>query len=43
MRAVRLLRDAPSERALLTGNGGYFTKHSMLVLAGEPPAKGFAT
>jgi acetyl-CoA C-acetyltransferase len=43
VRAVRLLREAPSERALLTGNGGYFTKHSMLVLAGEPPAKGFAS
>ena len=42
VRAVRLLRDAPGERALLTGNGGYFTKHSMLVLAGEPPANGFA-
>ena len=39
VRAVRLLREAPHERALLTGNGGYFTKHSMLVLGGEPPAK----
>jgi len=36
VRAVRLLRDAPNERAFLTGNGGYFTKHSMLVLSGEP-------
>jgi acetyl-CoA C-acetyltransferase len=42
VRAVRMLRDTPSECALLTGNGGYFTKHSMLVLGGEPPAKGFA-
>jgi acetyl-CoA C-acetyltransferase len=42
VRAVRLLREAPAERALLTGNGGYFTKHSMLVLAGEPPARTFA-
>lgn len=42
VRAVRLLRDAPSERAVLTGNGGYFTKHSMLVLGGEPSATDFA-
>ena len=41
VRAVRLLRDEPTGRALLTGNGGYFTKHSMLVLGGEPPASGF--
>jgi acetyl-CoA C-acetyltransferase len=40
-RAARLLRDAPGERAFLTGNGGYFTKHSMVVLSGEPPATGF--
>ena len=26
VRAVRLLREAPGERALLTGNGGYFTE-----------------
>lgn len=37
VRAVGLLRDAPEQRALLTGNGGYFTKHSMLVLGGSPP------
>jgi acetyl-CoA C-acetyltransferase len=42
VRAVGLLREAPGERAFLTGNGGYFTKHSMLVLGGEPPAAGFA-
>jgi acetyl-CoA C-acetyltransferase len=41
VRAARLLRDAPGERAFLTGNGGYFTKHSMLVLSGEPLAAGF--
>jgi acetyl-CoA C-acetyltransferase len=41
VRAVRLLRDEPSQRALLTGNGGYFTKHSMLILAGGPPGAGF--
>lgn len=42
-RAVQLLRDAPSERAFLTGNGGVFTKHSALVLSGEPSAAGFRT
>ncbi len=42
-RAVRLLRDSPGEHALLTGNGGVFTKHSALVLAGEPPTDGFRT
>jgi acetyl-CoA C-acetyltransferase len=42
VRAVELLREAPNEHALLTGNGGYFTKHSTLVLAGKPPATGFA-
>ncbi|HZB41313.1 MAG TPA: hypothetical protein VE487_10130 [Ilumatobacter sp.] len=43
VRAVRLLRESPGNRAFLTGNGGYFTKHSMLVVAGEPPAKSFAS
>jgi acetyl-CoA C-acetyltransferase len=42
-RSVRLLRAAPDQRALLTGNGGVFTKHSALVLSGEPPAGGFRT
>lgn len=41
VRAVRLLRAAPGERAFLTGNGGYFTKHSMLLLGGAPPPDGF--
>lgn len=36
VRSVRLLRETPHQRALLTGNGGYFTKHSMLVLGGRP-------
>jgi acetyl-CoA C-acetyltransferase len=40
-RSVELLRAAPEQRALLTGNGGYFTKHSALVLSGEPSATGF--
>jgi acetyl-CoA C-acetyltransferase len=42
-RAVGLLRDDPAQRAFLTGNGGVFTKHSALVLAGEPPELGFRT
>ena len=40
-RSVELLRAAPEQRALLTGNGGYFTKHSALVLSGEPAPHGF--
>lgn len=40
-RSVELLRAAPEQRALLTGNGGYFTKHSALVLSGEPAPNGF--
>jgi acetyl-CoA C-acetyltransferase len=42
-RAVSLLREDVTRRALLTGNGGYFTKHSMLVLSGTPSGGGFAT
>lgn len=42
-RAVGLLRDAPTDRALLTGNGGSFTKHSSLVLAAGPSGDGFLT
>lgn len=42
-RAVHLLRCSPDDRALLTGNGGLFTKHSALVLSGRPPAAGFRT
>lgn len=40
-RSIEMLRDAPEQRALLTGNGGYFTKHSAVVLSGAPPANGF--
>lgn len=40
-RSVALLREAPSERALLTGNGGSFTKHSALVVSGETPTRPF--
>lgn len=40
-RAVELLRATPTERAFLTGNGGSFTKHSAVVLSGEPPDRPF--
>jgi acetyl-CoA C-acetyltransferase len=40
-KSVELLRSSPSERALLTGNGGGFTKHSALVLSCEPSPHGF--
>lgn len=40
-RSIELLRAAPAERAFLTGNGGFFTKHSALVLSGEPAPSGF--
>ena len=39
--AVSLLREAPDELALLTGNGGWFSKHSALVLSGRPAPEGF--
>jgi acetyl-CoA C-acetyltransferase len=42
-RAVELLRATPGERAFLTGNGGYFSKHSALVLSGEPSPAGFSS
>ena len=35
------IRDGRSTNALLTGNGGYFTKHSCTVLSAEPPDSGF--
>ena len=40
-RAVELLRAAPDQHALLTGNGGMFSKHSALVLSGTPSPNGF--
>lgn len=40
-RAVGLLRDDPAGHALLTGNGGFFSKHSGLVLSGRPSPAGF--
>lgn len=35
-RSVELLRLKPADRALLSGNGGFFTKHSFAVLSGSP-------
>lgn len=40
-RAVHLLRERDGARAFLTGNGGTFTEHSMLVLGATPAASGF--
>ncbi|MEO6652453.1 MAG: hypothetical protein ABIP17_07345 [Ilumatobacteraceae bacterium] len=42
-RVVTLLRESPGRRAFVTGNGGVFTKHSSLVLSGEPSRSGFVT
>lgn len=39
--AVAVLRGS-SESALLYGNGGYFSKHSVLVLSGSAPQRRFA-
>ena len=36
VRAVHLLRETPDEHAFITGNGGFFTKHSFLVMSGQP-------
>lgn len=44
VRAVQLIREDPAGgagRTLLTGNGGFFSKHSFLVLDGEPGAQQF--
>ncbi len=35
------LRAGRSRRSLLSGNGGFFSKHSFTVLSSEPPAAGF--
>lgn len=41
VRAVELVRDDPDSSAFITGNGGYLSKHSFLVLSGRPPTAGF--
>ena len=38
---MRELREDPSQKALVWGNGGYTTKHAFGVYATEPPANGF--
>lgn len=43
VRAVELLREHPDERAFLSGNGGYFSKHSFMVWGGSPSPNGFRT
>jgi acetyl-CoA C-acetyltransferase len=35
------IRDGRARSTLLTGNGGYFSKHSFTALSAEPPAAGF--
>ncbi len=35
-RSIELLRESSGTTALLTGNGGYFTKHSAMVLGSDP-------
>lgn len=40
-RAVELLREREQARALLSGNGGFFTKHSFLALGSDPPPTPF--
>ncbi len=41
-RMVELLRDRPSNKGFVSGNGGYFTKHSFGVYSAEPPTKAFS-
>ena len=36
VRAVDLIRETDEDTALISGNGGYFSKHSFLVLADAP-------
>jgi acetyl-CoA C-acetyltransferase len=40
-KAVRLLRESQHDKALLTGNGGSFTKHSAIVMSKQPPPQRF--
>ncbi len=40
-RTVELLREAPSQKALCTANGGTLAKHSFGAYSGEPPAQPF--
>jgi len=40
-RTVELLRENRDEKALVTANGGYLTKHAFGIYGAEPPADGF--
>lgn len=40
-RAIELMRAEPGSSALLSGNGGFFTKHAFTMLSGEPPPSPF--
>ncbi len=40
-RMAELLRASPGQRGLVTGNGGYLSKHAFGVYSSEPPAAGF--
>jgi acetyl-CoA C-acetyltransferase len=41
-RSVELLRGSDGETAMLTGNGGFFTKHSCTILGSDPSGSAFA-
>jgi acetyl-CoA C-acetyltransferase len=41
-RMAEVLRGDPGVRGLVTGNGGYLTKHAFCVYSSEPPARPFA-
>ena len=40
-RTVELLREAPSQKAFCTGNGGTLAKHSFMAFSGEQPTHPF--
>ncbi|NJN50807.1 MAG: hypothetical protein HC809_02500 [Gammaproteobacteria bacterium] len=40
-RMAELLREQPSERGLITANGGYLTKHAFGVYSATPPGRPF--
>ncbi len=40
-RTVELLRENPSAKGFVSGNGGYFTKHSFGVYGAQPPGQPF--
>jgi acetyl-CoA C-acetyltransferase len=39
---TEVLRRDPGAKGLVTGNGGYLTKHAFCVYSTEPPARPFA-